>query len=164
MAIAAFSEVGVRGDDLLDSPWPRPTLRLVRPEVASLLSPVATWTEENDSPTVRTGVDVSVRRQVRASRRVHRHRVAAAVLVVGLLVVLALPVSALGGRPVAAHPTAPVTNLAGHEVSYVVQPGETLWSIASRLDPGADPRPLVSELEARIGSDAVYPGERIALP
>lgn len=164
MAIAALSEVDMRGDDLLESPWPRPTLRLVQPQVESVSSPVATWTEANDAPTVRTGVDVSARRRVRASRRVRRHRVAASIVVVGLLVLLALPVSALGGRPLAAHPTVPVTSLAGNPVSYVVQPGETLWSIASRLDPGGDPRPLVSELEARIGSDTVYPGERIVLP
>jgi nucleoid-associated protein YgaU len=30
--------------------------------------------------------------------------------------------------------------------TYVVQPGDTLWSIAQRLSPGEDPRPVVDAL------------------
>jgi len=164
MAIAAVSELDMCGDDLLESPWPRPALRLVQLEVDSVPPPVTHWSEADEALRVRTGVDVSVRRKVRASLRVRRHRVASAILVVGLLVLLALPISALGGRPLPAHPTATVTSISGHPVTYVVHSGQTLWSIASRLDPGADPRPLVSEMEARIGSATVYPGERIVLP
>lgn len=43
----------------------------------------------------------------------------------------------------------------------VVQPGDTLWSIALRLRPGHDPRPLVDQLAARRGSGPLRPGERI---
>jgi nucleoid-associated protein YgaU len=47
---------------------------------------------------------------------------------------------------------------------YTVKAGDTLWSIAERLDPSADPRPVVAELAKATGSDTVFPGERITLP
>jgi hypothetical protein len=44
----------------------------------------------------------------------------------------------------------------------VVRPGDSLWSVASRLAPGSDPRPVVDALaEARHGTGLV-PGETIA--
>jgi LysM domain len=33
-------------------------------------------------------------------------------------------------------------------ISYTVKPGDTLWSIARRIAPGQDPRPVVDELIA----------------
>ena len=47
--------------------------------------------------------------------------------------------------------------------TYVVQPGDTLWSIAERLDPTGDPRPVVAQLAAQVGGDTVVPG-RAARP
>jgi hypothetical protein len=48
--------------------------------------------------------------------------------------------------------------------TVVVRPGDTLWSIVSRLAPTDDPRPLVDELsEARDGAPLQI-GERIQLP
>jgi LysM repeat protein len=47
---------------------------------------------------------------------------------------------------------------------YTVQPGDSLWTIAERLDPSADPRPLVVQLAAQTGSATVVPGEKIDLP
>jgi hypothetical protein len=42
-----------------------------------------------------------------------------------------------------------------------VQPGDTLWSVARDLAPGADPRPVVDALsQARKGSTLV-PGETL---
>ena len=45
-----------------------------------------------------------------------------------------------------------------------VRPGDTLWSIVTRLAPDDDPRPLVDELsEARDGAP-LQVGEHIELP
>jgi len=48
--------------------------------------------------------------------------------------------------------------------SVVVEPGDTLWSIARRLQPTGDVRPLVDRLVAAHGTAAIEPGDRIALP
>jgi hypothetical protein len=50
-------------------------------------------------------------------------------------------------------------------VIYVVQPGDTLWQIARRADPGGDPRPLVDRLaEGDDVRDGLHPGDRLRLP
>lgn len=48
----------------------------------------------------------------------------------------------------------------------VVQPGETLWQVASRADPAADPRAVVAELMTlnHLTSAEVIPGETLLLP
>lgn len=46
----------------------------------------------------------------------------------------------------------------------VVQPGDTLWSIARRLDPGGDVRPLVDRLVAANGGTALQPGQQLVVP
>jgi nucleoid-associated protein YgaU len=47
--------------------------------------------------------------------------------------------------------------------AVVVQPGDTLWAIARRLQPTGDIRPLVDELARRAGSAAVVAGQRLDL-
>ena len=49
-------------------------------------------------------------------------------------------------------------------IVVVVQPGDTLWAIASWLDPGSDPRPLVEALSGIAGSDTLQPGQRLVIP
>ncbi len=44
---------------------------------------------------------------------------------------------------------------------YVVQPGDTLWSIARSLHPSGDLRPVVDSLESRAGGAALVPGQRL---
>ena len=48
---------------------------------------------------------------------------------------------------------------------HVVQPGETLWSIAVESY-GGDPREGVWNLESRngLGSATIFPGQRLLLP
>jgi hypothetical protein len=50
--------------------------------------------------------------------------------------------------------------------SVVVEPGETLWSVATRIEPHADPRRVVADIEARnhLSSAAVEPGELLLVP
>jgi len=78
-----------------------------------------------------------------------------------LLGVLALPLSGTGGH---SHPTGSALAEKTGPVTYVVQPGDSLWSIAERVDPSGDPRPLMARLAAQTGSDTVVPGERVVLP
>jgi len=47
---------------------------------------------------------------------------------------------------------------------YVVKPGDTLWSIASRLEPGGDPRLLVAQLQSELHGATLDPGARLVLP
>ncbi len=51
-----------------------------------------------------------------------------------------------------------------HGFSYLVRPGDTLWSIASRLEPAADPRPLVDSLAAQVPGGTLVVGETLHLP
>ena len=91
-----------------------------------------------------------------------RRRLVAAVLTLSVL---------LGGRaaadlawsgPLAApEPTQPV--LIGERV-HIVQPGDTLWTIARSLQPTGDVRRLVDALAAQRHGAALQVGERIALP
>jgi Tfp pilus assembly protein FimV len=46
---------------------------------------------------------------------------------------------------------------------YVVRSGDTLWSIARRLQPEGDVRPLVEALTERGGSPVLAPGQRVDL-
>jgi len=83
-----------------------------------------------------------------------------------LLATCAVWVQGGGGRtgsdPLAAPGAGRTAPAAAHV--WVVQPGDTLWAIAERLDPGGDPRPVVAQLEAQVGSDTLQPGERLRLP
>jgi LysM repeat protein len=50
--------------------------------------------------------------------------------------------------------------------SVVVQPGESLWAIAVRADPAADPRSVIQEIIDinALHSTSVQPGQRLWLP
>lgn len=51
-----------------------------------------------------------------------------------------------------------------NSVEIMVMPGDTLWGIAERLDPGADPRPLVHELTSLAGKGVLQPGQVLVIP
>ena len=59
-------------------------------------------------------------------------------------------------------PTAAVRIPGGY--LYVARPGDTLWSIASQIQPGGDPRPLVAELEQQLHGAELAVGDRLTLP
>jgi hypothetical protein len=48
--------------------------------------------------------------------------------------------------------------------SYVVKPGDTLRSIALRLDPASDPRPVVALLALQLHGVPLRAGDRLTLP
>jgi hypothetical protein len=79
------------------------------------------------------------------------------VLVIGLVLVMAQAGAALGGGS----STLPTPGRRPAVVSVVVQPGDSLWSIAERLAPGQDPRPVVDALVAARHSTTLVPGETV---
>jgi hypothetical protein len=89
-----------------------------------------------------------------------RRRLVVAVMVVALVLVMAQAGAALGGSTLASPERRPAAADTSAR-STVVRPGDSLWSVASRLAPGADPRPVVDALaEARPGT-VLVPGESI---
>ncbi|HUO48811.1 MAG TPA: LysM domain-containing protein [Acidimicrobiales bacterium] len=95
---------------------------------------------------------------------VRRRRVLLGTVVAALLLLLALPWGGAGGRSLATSGAALVGDPIAHHALYVVQPGDSLWSIAARLDPTGDPRPVVAKLASQVGGDTVVPGEHLVLP
>jgi nucleoid-associated protein YgaU len=49
---------------------------------------------------------------------------------------------------------------------YVVRTGDTLWSIALRVSPGEDPRPVVDAISAAnsIEAGSLVPGQTLVIP
>jgi LysM repeat protein len=87
----------------------------------------------------------------------------AIVLAVGLGFVLR-PLLLPGGDPlVVPGRAAPAAAEVGTRV-YVVQSGDTLWSIARQLQPRGDPRPMVDQLATQVRGGSVQAGQRLVLP
>jgi hypothetical protein len=89
-------------------------------------------------------------------RRFRRRRVA----------VLVFSVAALLGavRAVAAFGAGPASGTERRPAIHVVQPGETLWSIAGALRPSGDVRGLVRTLARLNGGSSLQVGQRLVLP
>jgi Tfp pilus assembly protein FimV len=83
-----------------------------------------------------------------------RARLLAIVLVVAAFLLVA-PGLALGDGP----------ERPARRVTYVVEPGDTLWSIARRVAPGHDPRPVVDALEeANDLHGGLQAGQELSVP
>lgn len=52
----------------------------------------------------------------------------------------------------------------GREIVYVARPGDTLWAIATRLDPAGDPVEVVATLAAELHGAALRPGTVLTVP
>jgi len=87
------------------------------------------------------------------------------VVVAGVLLVVIVMAALVAGRV--------STVLGGNSASvpehrprtaYVVQPGDTLWSVARSLQPEGDLRPLVRGLSQANGGAALAIGQVLALP
>lgn len=101
---------------------------------------------------------------------IRRRRLGAATLLLGLglfMMVGTLAVQGALGRtgsgPLTAAGGGPALRLASDQV-WVVQPGDTVWSIAQAVEPGADVRPLVDRIASQLKGKPLYPGERILIP
>jgi hypothetical protein len=119
---------------------------------------------EAPAPRWRAGTPVAVRRAARARVLQRRRRVVAAVSLAGALTFLAWPGHAFGGVNGAGLPTdlATSSTLASGEV-YVVQPGDTVSSIAALINP-LDPKAARSALVHELGSSSVVAGEHVLIP
>jgi hypothetical protein len=135
-----------------------PRLRLVSPatfddpSLATVVAPL------------RRGPSLAERRQARARVVQRRRRALAGAVIVAALTVLALP-----GHTLGATDGAGLSNdLAGSSVlasgeSYVVQPGDTVGSIARAMNP-VDPAFARRLLVKELGSSVVVPGEHVLIP
>ncbi len=105
----------------------------------------------------------------RFSRRRRRRRsifagVVPMLLTVGALVGIwagAAALRSMGVAPLVAPPGA--RRVPGGYV-VTVRPGQTVWSIASAMEPGADPRALVDRLEAELPGGVLVAGTVLRLP
>jgi hypothetical protein len=88
-------------------------------------------------------------------------RAVAVVVVVGAVLLGWTGLRALGRSVGIIGAQAPVSHAA--PVTVQVAPGDTFWSIASRIRPGSDPRPLVDRLVAAHGGAVLRTGERLAV-
>jgi hypothetical protein len=113
-------------------------------------------------------------RRPRPDAAVYRRRrlLAAGLFLVAIaaaLVLAQLIQAGIGGGPLtttgapAAQAGGPAMIPAGTRF-YVVRPGDTIWSVADRLDPNGDERPLVDVLQRELKGSTLYPGEQIPLP
>ena len=113
--------------------------------------------------------DPVVRRAAhRPNPAVLRRRRAVAVIVLATLLLgcwlgLQAALGRIGGSPLATA-GAPGGLQPAASRTWIVRPGDTLWSIALAVDPNGDVRPLVDQLAAEVGTTALYPGESIAIP
>ncbi len=107
---------------------------------------------------VATAPSPGVRRPVapRVSRATFRRRRLVALLgVVAVVFMVGRAGAALGGESLATPGRAPSVT------RYVVQPGDTLWSVAHRLSPQSDPREVIDTLTRVRGNGPLMPGEEL---
>jgi hypothetical protein len=101
---------------------------------------------------------------VRLTRR-GRRAIAGFAASIAVAAVAVLWLAAATGVQAANHGLAPAM-VYKSMTPVVVQPGQTLWAIALRAEPTADPRIVISQIIEfnALGSDVVVPGERLWVP
>lgn len=107
-------------------------------------------------------------RSPRQLAQYRRRRIAVAIVLVAIATVTVIGVRAavpdLSPTVPGAHPTAPVgLGEASGVPSVVVRPGDTLWSIARRVEPGGDVRAVVDRLADVHGTGPLQVGERLPI-
>ena len=113
----------------------------------------------------RVATGTAVPSRARVSSTIYRRRRLAAVLVVaGLALAAWAALGALGGVLTASGRSAPDLGTRASVSVVEVGPGDTVWSIARRLQPSGDVRPLVDRLVQAHGGTVLRVGERIVVP
>ncbi len=112
------------------------------------------------------GATTSVSRSVRPCRhhgggggvRLTRRARLLVLLVVAAAVVVLGPWRAIASAPEGAAPQGWST--------VMVQPGDTLWTLAERVDPAGDPRVVVAQIKQAnaLSSSSITPGQVLAIP
>lgn len=106
------------------------------------------------------------RSAARPSASVYRRRriVAALALIVVVGALLALTLQLVDGASGAVTASGPGGAAASTVVVHIVEPGDTMWSIARSLQPSGDVRSLVDELVSANGGASLQIGDQIVLP
>lgn len=105
-----------------------------------------------------------------AERATFRRRrlVVLAVALVAVVAFVLLATAAVarfaGGAPSAAGGPSPTSAAALAAPTVVVQPGDTLWSIAEDIAPGTDVRVVVDQLVRLNGSSPIVAGQELVVP
>ena len=121
-------------------------------------------------PVARPGrIDAPAPARRRPSARVLRRRrqlaaaVIALVFAAGAVWALGGVTGSLGSSPLAAPGAGPSALTPVAAEVYVVQPGDTVWSIARSVQPTGEIRPLVDRLEHELHGQPLQVGDRLAL-
>lgn len=112
----------------------------------------------------RTGPSLAIRRAARARMMKRRRRTLVALALLLGLVILAWPGHAFGGVTGAGLPgDLANSSVLASGMDYVVQPGDTLTSIARMVNP-VDPTEARADLVRELDSSVVVPGEHVLIP
>jgi Tfp pilus assembly protein FimV len=113
-----------------------------------------------------TRMPLRVRPRISQAPVYRRRRALALASLATVTVVIVLLVGAISTRLAGGgHPSTAVgapSRIASAE--WVVQPGDTLWSIAAELAPDVDPRATVDRLVEANGNEPLQVGQRLVMP
>jgi hypothetical protein len=120
--------------------------------------------EWSPGPTFTSGRPVAERRAVRRARQRRRRAIVAVGLLATCVAVIVAPNHAFGGTNASGLPSdvASAARLQPGAV-YVVEPGDTLSSIARSIDP-LNPTKAERLLIAELGSTTIVSGEHVLIP
>jgi predicted anti-sigma-YlaC factor YlaD len=120
--------------------------------------------ESAAGPTWMTGPSLALRREARARRLARRRRSLAGLALVLATIVLAWPGHAFGGTTASGLSTDLATSaVLAPGMDYVVQPGDSVNSIAALVNP-SDPAAARVLVIRELRSDVVVAGEHVLIP
>ena len=120
--------------------------------------------ETPQAPGFRQGPSLGERRAARSRARVRRNRLGAGLVLALAIGILAVPGHVFGATTGAGLPSDLATSSTlASGMDYVVQPGDSLTSIAREMNP-LNPREARALLVRELGSQVVVPGEHVLIP